>query len=181
MKLSVDFLKAESVRYYAFGLGFYQFVLKDRSRFHFYLPDNEVSTEDEEVHNHRYSFVSEVLTGEIENFIYDFKPDKDGSHILMYSNCGVKSLPPNEDKEIGNLTLTSSFKTTKGEQYRLSGFLLHTIKTAPNTITYLVPSAIERDYASVVTKLDANPICPFSVKTDQDSMWEKVEHAISII
>lgn len=61
--LNIDYLKKNHTKIHGFGLGFIQIKLGEVFRLHIYTKEIALTTQDEEIHNHRYDFKSTVLKG----------------------------------------------------------------------------------------------------------------------
>lgn len=70
------------------GLGFIQLVLPANQRLHVWHPDlpRRDCYEHSAVHNHRFSFTSQVIKGVQKNVRVDLELAKDGSHTIISHN-----------------------------------------------------------------------------------------------
>ena len=81
--IDLETLRRNHVRLYYFGLGFIQLKLDEVRRLHFYSARLPPITED--VHNHRYGFLSRVLAGRLTNRVYALGQGE--SHVLVNETC----------------------------------------------------------------------------------------------
>lgn len=177
--LDIDYLRNNNIRCYNFGLGFVQIVLNDIERVHFYSSDKSLQT-NEEIHNHRYNFTSQIIKGSFTNNLYDLNFSHDiCTHIMTNESC-------NKDKPITNVInipvnpiLVSSIAYSPGESYNIGFNQFHTVDWSDNTITYLKRSSIINDFAQVVIDKDIIPVCPFENKLNEKEIWEIVESIIN--
>lgn len=163
-----------------FGLGFIQLKINDNERFHFYHPSLlPIINIEEEVHNHRYDFVSEVLIGELNNKIYHFNPLITGQYMKEYESCNANTILSKEEKNftIGNLELFSYIKINKGEKYFMDHRTFHTLETSL-CMTKLHRSEYFKKYAEVVKPLYGESICPFSLKLSENDCWNIIEQVM---
>lgn len=162
---------------YYFGLGFIQLKINDNERFHFYHPSLlPIINIEEEVHNHRYDFISEVLIGELNNKIYHFNSNIDGKYMKEYESCNPNITLSKEEKnfQIGDLNLFTCLKVTKGEKYFMDNRTFHTLETS-TCMTKLTRSQHLQKYAEVIRPIDSEPICPFSAKLSESECWNIIE------
>src|SRR5271170_5939334 len=80
-------LKKNHARLYYFGLGFIQLKINEWERLHFYSAKLPPITED--IHNHRYGFLSRILKGKLGNHVFDISDvaNPDGKHLLVNESC----------------------------------------------------------------------------------------------
>lgn len=86
----LDYLKSHCTLIHYFGLGFVQLKLRDGRRMHFYTESLPAIVGDDDVHNHRYDFTSQVLSGYLVQHIYRVVPGD--THTLEQESCKKKVL-----------------------------------------------------------------------------------------
>lgn len=163
-----------------FGLGFIQLKINENERFHFYHPSLlPIINIEEEVHNHRYDFISEVLVGELNNKIYHFSSDINGHYQKEYESCNANIILSKEDKNIqlGELKLFTCMKINKGEKYFMDNRTFHTLETKV-CMTKLTRSQYLQQYAEVVRPINTEIICPFSQKISESDCWDIIEEVM---
>ena len=87
-KFDIDWLKknAESIHY--FGLGFIQVKINFPNRIHFYTTQLDKTVQEEEIHNHRYNFKSQILKGRFTQTIFTAnKTDLSYTHYMTQESC----------------------------------------------------------------------------------------------
>jgi hypothetical protein len=177
-KNNVEYLKTLGTPHY-FGLGFIQLKLNKYERIHFYHPELMPILDDEEIHDHRYTFRSRILKGSLTNeiFVYDSMLFTDLG--LFEVSCSMEDAgkPPHFLKEV-DISMVCSFSLTEGSEYALSADAFHRIKYHEPTITYLTRGEIIKDYARIIKPVVAPDVCPFSKKMDEAELWDIIEKII---
>lgn len=172
--LDVDFLRENNTRMYYFGLGFIQVVLNQQERVHFY--STHLPVFNDEIHNHRYNFTSEILKGRFLDFRYQLITGD--SHILINESCN-KNNPLDNSIEIPiGVRELSEREYRVGDKYDIFFNEFHGVDTIGDTITYLKRSEIITDYAQVLYAKDTQRTCPFETKFSDDVLWEIIENTI---
>lgn len=171
----LEFLKKNCLEIHAFGLGFIQIKLSFHHRLHIYCPDVKVTSGEEEVHDHRYDFKSEILRGEIENLIYDI--NEGDTHLIHFENCRPEKLEKTKEPRPCTLKFSHSFLLKEGSSYVLDKDLLHKVR-AKYAITFLTRKNPEKDLARVIQKKEEELICPFSVNLPESELWRLVEREL---
>lgn len=178
MKLDIDFLKQHHRQIHFFGLGFVQMKLDDNLRMHFYHPDLKPIVGDEEIHNHRYDFISTVLAGRFSQRLYHVDIGEGTDYEMVYESC-----TPGEEidpQPVGvNLRPHGVRHYMDGESYTMLTTDFHTVE-AEFAITRLYRGAIKHRYASVVRLKNGEKICPFSKKLTDSECWNIVEDCLRL-
>ena len=92
--LDINLLKNHCARIYYFGLGFIQVKLDDSFRVHYYTDKLPAITED--IHNHRYDFTSEVVSGKLSTTIYRLAVGE--THRILNSSCEAGGSAPEDGR-----------------------------------------------------------------------------------
>ena len=180
--IDLDYLKSFRKRIYYFGLGFIQVILSPSHRLHFYSPELPAITED--IHNHRYDFISKVVKGELTQTCYALsdwglwfeKPDPpDGTpnvYIAKEESCNpnIKTESPTKLVHLWPYA-TGSETYQEGESYIVKHYEQHTVK-ATNCITSLVRGHYKKQAAVVYYPRGKTPVCPFSKEIPEPELWE---------
>lgn len=161
-----DYLKSNHVLIQFFGLGFIQVKVDDITRYHFYNISVLPTVGFEEVHNHRYPFVSEVLHGEIIQYFY--VPVRGDKYYLKQSNCKEGSVPEYSDK-IYDLRYDGKMVVTAGNGYMLTTYRYHRV-VATDCITKVTRHPIVLDKASIFVK-EQSDYCPYQSDYTEDELW----------
>jgi hypothetical protein len=182
--LDIDFLKLSAAKYeskpYWFGLGFMQLKINDWERLHFWFPDL-FPIERDEVHNHRYTFYSQVLDGILHHETYAVTLDANGDHELFETDCA----PGKEGSHPQHLlpcflTNTAKYTLTAGASYLFDHETFHTTANTRSAVTYLQREERAKDSALVVKRRGVETICPFKcaeIVTEKEC-WERIEAAL---
>ena len=160
-----------------FGLGFIQLKLTENTRIHFWLPWLK-GKEREEIHNHRYNFVSRVLAGSLHKEIYAVTPNDFGDHELFTTTCA-----PGKEGEVTTFVPVSCSKIAEFDiaapgTYFFAHDQFHTTEGTDFAITYLEREPKVKSDAMVV-KVNGAPItCPFANPLPVDVLWEHIERGL---
>lgn len=189
---TIDELKHRARQYssepYWFGLGFVQLKLSDTERMHFWVPEIP-HPEREEIHNHRYDFVSTVLAGTLKHEVYHLDAIVDPSadvrivdgceYEIFETNCAPTKGGTVETVTPCIITHVGSFDLGAGSTYAFPHESFHTTegtKFAITSLTRVLPKPIE--FASVIKKQGAETTCPFKEKMPVDSCWDHIYDAL---
>jgi len=175
IKIDYRFLKKNHKFIHAFGLGFIQIKLSDTQRVHIYTDEVKNTTHQEEIHDHRYNFKSEVIKGTLTNKIYSVIPGDD--YVLTEENCsGNKQLKIKEPTPC-SIKLLNSVVMSQGTTYFMDKDTLHRVETN-RCITFLDREETKKDLATIIYPKEVSLICPFSVNLDEDALWSIVKKEI---
>ncbi len=172
--LDIDFLRNNHIRVYYFGLGFIQLVLNKEERIHFY--PKVVEPTNDEIHNHRYNFKSEVLKGTL--FEERYKLISGDSHVLINESCNPALEPTNKVRIPIGVELIDANAWKEGDVYDIHFNEFHTVYTQDNTITYLRRSDIILDNAQIIYEKGKVITCPFEASLEGARLWEIIEDVI---
>ena len=179
----MDFRNVEAIRQqcyeiHAFGLGFIQIKLTPQSRLHLYTSAVRVTTEPEDVHDHRYGFTSTILQGAITNDIFHVDP---GGKDFTISEVTCKPGESGEDRPLFNcgVTYLGSFTMTEGSIYTLAADTYHRVHALEGTVTFLRRDDPFKEFARVARQKDQALVCPFSANVfSEDELWSIYEKAV---
>lgn len=179
--LNIDWLRSMSEKNgtppHWFGLGFIQLKLTENTRIHFWLPWLKGS-EREEIHNHRYNFVSRVLAGSLHKEIYHVMSDDAGDHELFMTTCA-----PGKEGEVTVTTPVSCSKIAEFDiaapgTYFFGHDQFHTTEGTDFAITYLERENKVKSAAMVVKKTGEPTTCPFANPIPADVLWGHIKHGL---
>jgi hypothetical protein len=182
-KLHIDWLQKNCQKIHYFGLGFIQLKLDDHNRLHFYTNKFEKTVQQEEIHNHRYNFVSTILGGEFYQEIWEvkklFATTLDGLLRPKHSHWKTQETCSATDKRSFptfpvNIEKVFSRYYHLNESYYIDHNTFHTVQ-GYNAITWVKRSDYKKEFADVIFPVGHKPVCPFSNKVAEDSLWEEVE------
>lgn len=179
-KININNLKQNYQMIHFFGLGFVQLKIDNNLRYHFYHPELSLIVQDEEVHNHRYNFISTILAGNLTNIVFDFNVNPEGLYILEKESCNVNQKIENSPFDIINVDLIKKSEDTymKDQSYTCLTNEYHKVKT-DFAITRLYRGQIISDYANIIRKKGESKICPFSKQLKEEECWEVVQDCIN--
>lgn len=173
MLLDIDWLKKNHQMIHYFGLGFIQLKVTDTIRLHFYTVELPKIVDDEEIHNHRYSFTSRIMKGSMYNYLYEVVPGLGYEKVPETCNPNIE-VPDDVKKEACTFRYCGYQLMTKGSQYCIEHHQFHKVK-ATHCITLLIRGPYEKQYAEVIRPFGAKAVCPFSVKLPETRLWEVVD------
>lgn len=176
--LDIDYLKSFNTDPQWFGLGFIQLKLDEKKRIHFYHPDLRPDVK-EEIHNHRDSFFSHVLYGEINQNLYNYVEGRE-SGAAVYDRFDVTCSEEGEDKFLDSGYFTETFSSTlsAGSSYFINLDQFHDID-AEKAITLVERKSVGyKKYAQVIRRSDSPKTCPFERKIPVDKLWEYIRELI---
>lgn len=170
--IDLGYIKTNNVRLYYFGLGFIQLKLNDTFRLHFYSEELPPITED--IHNHRYDFTSQILKGNITNYIYSISNGSD--YLITNESCNPDIQAPPE-KKFCNAALAAQKTFSQGDKYSVTHDEFHRVEAA-NCITLLSRGGYKKEFAQVVYPTAQDPVCPFSKKIPDGELWRIIEEML---
>jgi hypothetical protein len=179
--LDLDSLRSMSERNgtppHWFGLGFIQLKLTPDTRIHFWLPWLK-GKEREEIHNHRYNFISRVLAGSLHKEIYRVSPDDFGDYDLFTTTCA-----PGKEGEVVSYVPVSCYQIAEFDLVAPSTYFFahdqfHTTEGTDFAITYLEREPKVKSDAMVVKVKGAPTTCPFASPLPVDELWEHIERGL---
>jgi hypothetical protein len=176
--LDIDYLKNITTKPYYFGLGFIQLKINHQERIHFWHPSLTHTSDEEEIHDHRYNFKSTILRGKLNNEIFSYKSNPNGIYSLMEVSCNKEK--EGDPKFISNvdINLISSFDVIEGQSYYLGSDAFHKTKTN-GCISLLNRDLITKDLANVIMLNNKELTCPFSIKLSEKNIWELIDDLIN--
>jgi len=169
-----DWLKSNCRLIHYFGLGFIQLKLNDAERMHFYTEELPSIMPEEEVHNHRYDFVSQILMGELKQELFEVVPGN--THVLWKESCNV-------DKPVAEAGVPCGLKPKTwhiyraGSAYGIGHETFHRVG-AKRCITLIRRSGYCKDLAEVVRQVGADKVCPFSKPIHESTLWRIVQEMV---
>lgn len=170
--IDLDWLKANHVRLYYFGLGFIQLKIDETHRIHFYSRELPVINED--VHNHRYNFESKVLHGCFTNNKYDVVDGN--SHLMVNESCS-----PIKEAPLLNQPCSIKWREImiliEGMRYKMTSEEFHTVH-ATSCITLLKREPVTKEFAQIIVPTGSTPTCPFSLKYPKEQLWRMIERML---
>ncbi len=165
---NVDWLKSNYQKIHYFGLGFIQLKLTPNYRLHFYTKQLPPIVGDEDIHDHRYSFLSHILRGRFEQYLFKMIDGTD--YNLEYESCAENA--KSEFIKQCSFELISSSVYTAGSSYFIHGNTFHRVK-AEEAITLLFrPTDYAKEKARVATLVGQKKVCPFSKRIPEKELWE---------
>lgn len=160
-----DYLKKEHQTIKEFGLGFIQIKI-DNFNYNFYTDKVKKFDNYDMPHNHQTNFISEVIKGELVEYIYDLTP---GEEIL---NC-VCGNPENKLKDV-NYLFKEKIIHKQGSLYFRNKQHFHSVE-AVNTITKVMKIGDKTDAFAFGQSVDY-----IKDKTEED-LWKIVKEMTQTI
>jgi hypothetical protein len=174
--LDINFLKQNCERLYFFGLGFIQIKINDQYRVHVYTDKIPGTASQEEIHNHRYGFTSQVLKGTLEQQTFAVTIDRKGEFLMTQETC--KPGPKPEFPKLPCSVVKTGFQSfAAGSSYHVPHDTFHQV-FSKDAVTLLNRGSYKKEHADVVFHKDGEPMCPFSYKISDERLWEIIEEAL---
>lgn len=177
--LDIDFLKQNCSKIHAFGLGFIQIKLDEIFRVHVYTKEVTLTTQEEEIHNHRYNFKSTVMQGVLKNKLYQVKEDALGNCLMVNEACNPNLPKDNSFITVQEPILISEFNTGQGQSYFIDKDVFHQVEALEGTVTLLERGPVVKTNAQIIHPRGINLTCPFSVNKSEAELWEIVRRILS--
>ncbi len=177
MLLDINFLKNNFKLIHFFGLGFVQIKLDSNLRMHFYHPDLSPIIHHEDIHNHRYDFISTIMAGNLTQEIFSVEKG-DSDYYLIEENCNKDKLILADKMDV-IVKPISIQHYKKGSSYTSLSTDFHKVST-DFAITRLYRGEILSENALVIRKKNIEPTCPFSKHLTEDQCWQVVDSCIHI-
>lgn len=154
-----------------FGLGFVQVKVGIDERYHFYSPRAKATINEEEIHNHKYGFTSNILYGELYQEFYQVTEGEE--YFIKVTNCALGQ-PPHIRGKCG-VKLIGCDRKVAGQSYTLTSEDYHRVMSTYG-ITHLFRNPIESEFACVlVRELQEDNFCPFETDLTKDDLWSIVK------
>jgi hypothetical protein len=179
--LDIDVLRATGAVPHWFGLGFVQLKLDDERRIHFWHPSHGAITPEDELHDHRYDFVSHVLAGKILHEVWTWKADDAGDHEMVEVSCkpGSSTLPVSVG--MGAIKMAARHIFEAGNQYAFSADGFHRGGAPEGAITFLTRGHVIKDVARVIRPVGHPSVCPFSAPKTEAECWDIIAQMVSSV
>jgi hypothetical protein len=163
-----------------FGLGFIQLKLSPSERVHFYTTELNKTVGDEEIHDHRYDFVSTIVKGRFSQTIYDVNivgMDKTYTHLISEETCSTEK---QDDPALWCATAEPFYHSfyEPGQSYFMDSSTFHTVEAEHGTVTYLRRTDYKKKLANVVRPVGQPLVCPFSVKLTEDEIFDHLKQIL---
>lgn len=176
---NIDWIIKNAEKIHYFGLGFIQVKLNDSSkRIHYYSDIFPITVGEEEIHNHRYDFSSEIVKGTFINKRYEII--EGNTHILSDESCNPKNKIISEEKLVSiKLSHHNEYRSLPNQPvtYGMRHHVFHTV-SSKDAITVLQRSEYKKDNAQVIRPVGVDLICPFSENLKMSKLLEHIEYLI---
>lgn len=167
-----------------FGLGFIKLKLGpryDHGSLHFYntfLSENKTIS-DEEWHDHRYDFHSDILRGVIIQEECCFNEGPLPLYDCFEVSC-QKGIPlPSRPASSGNISCINRQRLVAGSSYELSSGTFHKISTNEPTITFFQPGPQLKAVSRVLTPFGISlGVCPYESQFSSDDCWDIIKRCL---
>lgn len=180
--LDGQFLRQLGVVPHYFGLGFIQIKLDDTWRLHVWTPDwPTIPGAENELHNHRYEFHSQVLKGALRHELATLTPTNespDQTLELISVSCKPGSSEAPISQGLRGVRQVGTFDVLAGGNYTLGPGTFHRSWPQGPTVTLLRRGPIVADEALVLREPGTAFHCPFSIGKSTEECWEKVEEIL---
>lgn len=175
--LDINFLKSNCKKIHFFGLGFIQIKLSDEQRVHVYTDKFPMTAQEEDIHNHRYDFNSQILKGLLTQKTYQvFRAIEETPFEMKKESC-KENFKVEEETEDVDVELTGVQHFNQGSTYFITHDTFHQVASS-NAVTLITRSGYKKDLAEVIYNKENTPVCPFSIKITEDELWKIVEESL---
>ena len=178
--LSFEAVKASGAVPQWFGLGFVQIKLNYKHRMHFWHPDYSRNTSDEEVHNHRYSYTSRIIVGDLIHETWAYTECSDGDTECIEVSCKPGNNADPIPQSNGTMVINGRYNMLTGSSYYFPATGFHRI-IAKKAVTLLCRGEIESENAKVLRPIGTPFICPFSVQKSDNECWDIIHDLLKNI
>lgn len=171
--LSIDSLRETGCVPIWSGFGFVELKLNDSQYLQFWHPDLVDGSAKRDIHDHRYEFTAQVLSGELTHQTFDFVETLDGDcELLEVSPEDREGLGDSISRGFSNISGTYNLKQGSVFTFPATGF--HSISA--NRAIVLVArgetiSAIKR----VILKVGEKAESPLQLEFTEEELWSYID------
>lgn len=161
------------------GLGCIKLNLKDGTLYNFYNVERTDAFSDH-IHNHQFTFDSEIMRGGLRNNIYRIDDVPEGSDFKLVMGACTKGIEWDLIRDNVVATQTGYFDTLCGDVYHMDVDTFHKIEWLGDKVISRIHNIIwKRKEAQFIHSKSNPPICAFSRPKDQFECWEIIEDTMS--
>jgi len=176
---TTDELRLAGIMPSYFGLGFIQCKVNDVSRYHFWHPSLAPTVPEEQIHDHRYHFVSTIIRGKLTHETYSYIPDPNGNWEKIVVSCDPNNKVDYNDPFNATIRcrikLTGIYDLKRESTYTFMSEEFHKTK-ADRAVTYLTRvKPPYNKYAQVIKPINEGIVCPFEKKIPESELWEMID------
>ena len=177
--ITIDQLRALNGRPHYMGLGVVKYPFRKNQSYHFYSDKAKVLVED--IHEHRFSFTSNVIKGKLKNYIYDICGANPASTLRVERGECAPDVKRDIIASNINLIELCTFVTEPGQEYHIHYTTLHRIECLTTKVITLLNK--ELPFAQTTPRFitdTANPsVCAFSQPKPTSECWEIIEYTLN--
>ena len=169
------------------GNGFIQVYLNPVTRLHIWSPEFPATrVVNAQIHDHRFTFTSKILMGELHNVVYACTPYEKGEHMLSEVYCGGYD-KTKEPKPLHRIVMQRIEPEVykPGDVYEFGGSgNFHETKCHGLTVTVMTKTAVDDTvWANVVSRYPEEPDHAFDPdKTpSEEDMLEEVARVTALL
>ena len=177
--ITIDQLRRLNGKPHYMGLGVIKYVFRNTRSYNFYSEKSAFLVND--IHEHRFSFTSKVIKGELKNYIYEvFGADPTSTLQVERGEC-----KPYAERWVevynANVVELCNFTTKEGQSYRINFRTLHRVEcVTPKVITLLNKKLpFDQQQPRFITDSTQPSVCAFSEPKSEDECWEIIEYTLS--
>ena len=173
--LDIDWLWANKSMVHYFGLGFIQLKIDQDNRVHFYTDKLPRTVELEEIHDHRYNFVSRILQGTLDQEIFELRfSDGKPTHRLVQESCGPVKCDFESVERYCTISPVFQKLYHAGDSYFIDHNTFHRVDSN-DAITHVCRGGYQKEFANVAFPIGGTTTCPFSVKVSEDDLHDIIQ------
>ena len=176
--LTIDGLRKLGGSPHYMGLGVVKYFFRDDRAYHFYSELAPAIVDD--IHEHRFSFTSKVVKGELKNYIYDVDGQDPNSTLQVERGECKAGAERNIEVPNANIIELCTFTTLAGQSYHISYNTLHRIEcVTPKVITLLDKELpFVQTNPRFVTDTAYPSVCAFSQPKTEAECWEIIDFTL---
>lgn len=177
MYLDTDFLRRNHEMIHFFGLGFVQVKLDFNIRMHFYHPNIAPIIHVEEIHNHRYDFISTILAGKLTQETFTIQTGI-SDYFMVEENYKEEKIEKPQKLDV--IVIPDGVRHfRKGDNYTCLSNQFHRVST-DFAISRIYRGNILLENASVIKSKQGDSAFSSADPLSTDECWEIVDSCITI-
>jgi hypothetical protein len=145
---------------------------------HFWHQDLPGFAGEEELHDHRYDFISRVLVGQTTHEEWYFEKGNDGSMEIIEKSCQPGAEIPPRRVALGEVRKGGTYTMVRGSEYHFPHDRFHRIETS-RCVTLLERGDIVKDVARIIKKVGDPDFCPFEQQLPEAQLWDCIDDLLA--
>jgi hypothetical protein len=177
--ITVDELRALGGYPHYLGLGVIKCRVGNDRAYHFYCDRAEVLVN--QIHDHRFSFKSTILRGELKNYIYEIAGTDPTSTLQVERGECKKGAERTIEVHNAKMKEICNYTNVEGGSYYMPYDTLHQIeRLSPVVVTYIEKEPFSQMEPRFVVDTSEPRVCAMSKPKTQDECWEIIDYALKL-